>query len=324
MNPTLSDSLIEKALKEDYSAAKAEWLAEFREDLETFLSTELIESAIVSRRFELPYAPAVKYHGFVDPSGGRSDSMTMAIAHKNADSGHIILDRVEEKKPPFEPKTVVREFSNVFKEYGIYTIEGDSYAGDWVVSAFKDEGLRLEPSKRSKSEIYLDFEPLLAQGQVELLDNRTLFEQLRGLERRTKAGGRDKVDHFPGASDDVSNSACGACVLANLRPNRMRKIIWLEDEPPLPPLPPYPVPDYILRLNTVENVCNFIALKKAGYLIIEIPKKMNIPLEDLQRWSVDSERYIIEIERDHAGLIFELTEQYKEEWHKEKSRRRPI
>jgi len=311
MNPTLSDSLIEKALKEDYSAAKAEWLAEFREDLETFLSTELIESAIVSRRFELPYAPAVKYHGFVDPSGGRSDSMTMAIAHKNADSGHIILDRVEEKKPPFEPKTVVREFSNVFKEYGIYTIEGDSYAGDWVVSAFKDEGLRLEPSKRSKSEIYLDFEPLLAQGQVELLDNRTLLEQLRGLERRTKTGGRDKVDHFPGASDDVANSAAGACVMANLRPDRMRSIIWLEDEPPLPPLPLTPPPPWIEAMNTPENVIKFAALLRAGYIIVDAARIMRLRLETLQEWRTGCERWIKEKEAELGDEIAERAEEYK-------------
>jgi len=49
MNPTISERTIDKALKEDYSAAKAEWLAEFREDLETFLSSEMIEAAIVPK-----------------------------------------------------------------------------------------------------------------------------------------------------------------------------------------------------------------------------------------------------------------------------------
>jgi len=252
----------------------------------------------------------------------------MGIAHKNADSGHIILDRVEEKKPPFEPKTVVREFSNIFKEYGIYSIEGDSYAGDWVVSAFKDEDLRLEPSKKNKSEIYLDFEPLLAQGQVELLDNRTLFEQLRGLERRTKTGGRDKVDHFPGASDDVCNSAAGACVMANLKPNRMREIIWLDE--PAPPsweffLETNPhlarlIPDDILALNTIENAARFTAYKMAGYTISEIPRKMGVGLENLQRWSVDCADFIAEVAHENEQRIRELAGKYTGERYAEKRR----
>jgi hypothetical protein len=39
--------------------------------------------------------------------------------------------------------------------------------------------------------------------------------QLCGLERRTARGsGRDSIDHAPGGFDDVSNSVCGALLLA--------------------------------------------------------------------------------------------------------------
>jgi len=212
MNPTIPDSIIEKALKEDYSAAKAEWLAEFREDLETFLQTEIIEAAVIPGRWQLPQIEGVNYIAFCDPSGGRVDSFTLAITHKDGEK--IILDRLEEKRPPFNPQEVVKEYAGILKGYGLSSVTGDKYAGAWVTQSFDDEGITYEPSKLNKSEIYLEFEPLMARQAVELLDIKRLFEQLRGLERRTRSGGKDLVDHYPGGHDDLANAAAGACVLA--------------------------------------------------------------------------------------------------------------
>jgi hypothetical protein len=41
-----------------------------------------------------------------------------------------------------------------------------------------------------------------------------LVSQLCGLERRTARGGRDSIDHPPGAHDDLANSAAGAVASA--------------------------------------------------------------------------------------------------------------
>ncbi len=214
MNPTVRAVTIDKAMKADYAAAKAEWLAEFREDLETFLTTELIEGAVIPGRFELPVLADAQYCAFVDPSGGRQDSFTLGIAHREGDAGRIILDRLEERKPPFAPLDVIKEFSEIIKVYGIGRVTGDKYAGEFVSRSFEDAGIRYDAAKQDRSAIYLEFEPLLAQGQVELLDNKTLFAQLRGLERQTRSGGRDRVDHYQGGHDDVANAAAGACVMA--------------------------------------------------------------------------------------------------------------
>jgi hypothetical protein len=45
-NPTLPQSIIDDALKRDPAAARAEWLAEWRDDIAAFLSRELIEAAV--------------------------------------------------------------------------------------------------------------------------------------------------------------------------------------------------------------------------------------------------------------------------------------
>src|SRR5207247_4422070 len=72
MNPTVPAGVVEQALAEDEPAARAEWLAEFRSDLEAFVSREVIEGCTVPGRLGLPPAQGVPYVGFVDPSGGSS------------------------------------------------------------------------------------------------------------------------------------------------------------------------------------------------------------------------------------------------------------
>lgn len=218
MNATIPKKLIDDALRDDFSAAKAEWLAEFREDLETFLPTEMIEAAIVPGRFALPKVKNVLYRAFTDPSGGRADSFCLAIAHREAKSERIVLDRLEEKRPPFGPQDVINEFSEVIKEYGIREVTGDRYAGEFVTQGFRKNSITFKNSELDKSSIYLEFEPMLAQGQAELLENERLRQQLRGLERRTRSGGKDRVDHYPGGHDDLSNTVAGACVLAKNPP----------------------------------------------------------------------------------------------------------
>lgn len=54
MNPTISESLIRRELEKDPESARAEWLGEFREDLEAAFSLEAIEQCVVRGRDELP------------------------------------------------------------------------------------------------------------------------------------------------------------------------------------------------------------------------------------------------------------------------------
>jgi len=210
MNPTIDKKIVENALREDHSAARSEWLGEFRTDLESFLSVDLIEQAVIPNRQELPPVESHVYYGFCDPSGGRGDSMTLAISHRNSNTGKIVLDLMRESRPPFQPQSVVKEFSETLKRYGITQLEADSYAGEWVSNSFRDNGIMIQNSEHSASEIYLNVLPLFSNGYIELLDNTRLVGQLKSLERKTRRGGRDQVSHPPGGHDDLSNSVCGS------------------------------------------------------------------------------------------------------------------
>jgi hypothetical protein len=168
---------------------------------------------VAKERAELPFVEGNRYYGFCDPSGGSSDSMTLAIAHRN-NIGHAVLDLIRESKPPFSPDKVCREFANTLKDFRISQVCGDAYAGEWPRERFSVHGIRYIPSEKSRSEIYLDFLPLLNSRRADLLDLPRLANQLAALERRASRGGRESIDHAPGSHDDVANSAAGALVLA--------------------------------------------------------------------------------------------------------------
>ena len=213
MNPTIAEKTIETALAADPQAAKAEWEAEWRDDVSAFMPLEMVEAVIVPGRYELPKGEGIEYQAFCDPSGGRQDSMTLAIAHKDEAAGRVVLDVLREARPPFTPESVVAEFSGLLKSFGICSVRADRYAGEWVTSAFRNHGINVEASALAASEIYINFLPLVANGTVELLEIKRLAAQLTGLERRTRSGGKDIIDHYPGGHDDLAVAAAGACVL---------------------------------------------------------------------------------------------------------------
>jgi len=213
MNPTVPQSLIDSATEEDPSAAAAEYGAQFRVDVESFVAREVIDAATVAGRHELPPVEGVNYVAFCDPSGGSADSMTLAIAHRDSD-GRGILDAVREVRPPFSPEQVVEDFAALLKTYRLFRVEGDRYAGEWPRERFSEAGVSYALAERPKSDLYREALPLLNSGRVELLDHPRLAAQLAGLERRTARGGKDSIDHRPGSHDDLGNAAAGALVLA--------------------------------------------------------------------------------------------------------------
>lgn len=215
MNPSVPQSVIDRAMEADPVAASAEYLAQFRSDVGSFLDLELIERAIEPGRRERAPQPQLQYFAFTDPSGGAHDSFTLAIAHKDPKTDRLILDLCRGVKPPFDPSSVVKDFAMLLKTYRCYSVVGDRYAGEWVRESFSKAGIDYRHSEQSKSEIYLECLPLFTTGNIDLLDVKQLTLELMQLERRTSRSGKDSVDHPPGAGghDDLSNSCCGALVL---------------------------------------------------------------------------------------------------------------
>ena len=105
---------------------------------------------------------------------------------------------------------------------------GDRYAGEFPREQFRKCGISYEVSAQAKSDIYVNFLPLLNSRKVELLDHPRLISQLTGLERRTSRAGKDSIDHAPGGHDDVANAAAGVLTLAQ-RPVQHLRMFTLAD-----------------------------------------------------------------------------------------------
>jgi hypothetical protein len=80
------------------------------------------------------------------------------------------------------------------------------------------EHRRASKMTNSKLELYVDLLPLINSQAIDLLDHDRLVTQLMSLERRTSRGGRDSIDHAPGAHDDIANAVASALVTAYKEP----------------------------------------------------------------------------------------------------------
>ena len=88
-------------------------------------------------------------------------------------------------------------------------VTGDRYAGEWPRERFREHGITYETAAKPKSGLYRDLLPAINSRMVDLLGDARLFAQIVGLERRTARGGRDSIDHAPGAHDDLANAVAG-------------------------------------------------------------------------------------------------------------------
>jgi hypothetical protein len=215
MNPTVPQGWIDERMERDPASAAAEYGAQFRSDVESFINREAVEACVSIGVRERPPVAGAWYKAFVDPSGGSgSDSMTLAVGH--SEDNIAVIDAIREVKPRFSPEAVVDEFCPLLKAYSVNSVQGDKFAGEWPREQFKKRGITYEPAARPKSELYRDLLPAINSRRIALLDHPRLVHQIVGLERRTAWGGRDSIDHGDGQHDDVANACAGLTAMLHL------------------------------------------------------------------------------------------------------------
>jgi hypothetical protein len=130
MNPFFPQQVIDTATEQDSASAAAEWLAHFRSDAQALLTCEAVQACISFDLRERAPMQSVRYFGFVDPSGGSADSMTLAIGHQEHDI--VIVDALREIKPPFSPESVVSTPEELSRQQDYRR----RYAGEWPRERF--------------------------------------------------------------------------------------------------------------------------------------------------------------------------------------------
>jgi hypothetical protein len=164
LNPTLDREALARQRAEDPVAARSEQDAQFREDISSYIDEALVDAAIPPGVMALTRAPGVQYYGFADPSGGGnagSDAFTLGIAHQMR-AGGVVLDKLLWADAPFVPETIVERYAEVCSAFGVQTVHGDKFAGEWPASMFRKYGISYVSAQKSKSDIYMEVLPLFS------------------------------------------------------------------------------------------------------------------------------------------------------------------
>jgi hypothetical protein len=219
-NPLLAEphaaAEIARISTDDPDFAAAEYDSIWRRDIAAFIDREVAEAMIDRGIYERPYDPRIQYAAFVDvASGSGGDAFAFSVAHREA-SGVVVQDLLRVWSPPFSPEDCFAEAAATTRAYGCARLLGDKYAAGISVERFAVQGISFDQVARPKSQIYIDFLHLANSRMARLLDHPRQLAELLTLERRTRWGGGETIDHPQhGGHDDAINAAAGAAVLAS-------------------------------------------------------------------------------------------------------------
>jgi hypothetical protein len=203
-NSSLPQSVIDRALERDPAANRAEYLSIWRDDLENFVTLDVIRSCTGSYEVRPPM-PGITYVGGVDFAGGSGqDSLALAFCHFDESAGKVIVDLVHEWAPPFSPSQAMREVAELCGLYGISTLIGDRWGGDFPREALRMAGVSYRISDYVTSDAYVTLLPLMNSREVELPRHDALLAQLGSLQRRPSSLGKDRIGHPSNGHDDCA------------------------------------------------------------------------------------------------------------------------
>lgn len=255
--PTSTNPWINKELIEDKRKNTADWIFEIQYmanivvGVGSAFSRESVTACVVKNRFEVGYDARNWYVAFFDAAGGGTDEMTLSITHKEPreEKKVMIIQDVLMACLADQPHDRVTEFSNKLKQYGIKSIVGDRYAGEWPRDQFRKHGINYIISTKTASELYTEFQPIVKQGLIEMLDDETQRDQLIGLLRK-KGTAKEIITHPVGEHDDRSNSLAGSAVLCQETHGKIdMSITYHSQKRSLATITPRPVQQIGVRFN---------------------------------------------------------------------------
>ena len=228
LNPSLPQRVVDRALEKDRARATAEYLAEFRTDVEGFVALEVVEGCVGDHREMLP-AAGVTYRAFVDPSGGSEDAMTLAIAHKTTRPDKRVSSTLSARRGR---RSRHRPWSTTSPRCSRAIASARLLAITTAASSLRNRSAGTASATKSasspKSDLFRDMLPLLNAGHITLPRHDRLIAQIVGLERRVSRAGRDSIDHAPGAHDDLANAVAGVVAVLTTAKSYDSSLDWVS------------------------------------------------------------------------------------------------
>jgi hypothetical protein len=216
MNPDVPAELLEQERERSLERFKREFLAEFTDNVVSWIAPEYLDACIVPDRRQLPRVSDGIYVAAVDPAFKQSD-FALAIAHRTS-VDLIVIDRVARwtgsTKAPLGFERVCREIAEILREYGIDKLQGDQLAAAIIQQEFLKLNLTYREvtfNRQTRVRLFNNLKHLLQQRRIELLDQPEPLRQLRSLEESLAADG--SIDVRPDYGKDDLAIVLGMCAL---------------------------------------------------------------------------------------------------------------
>ena len=160
-------------MRKTRSSAEAEFGAQFRTDIEAYVSREAVEAVVEWGVHERGHCSAsATLHSSIRRAAVPT-RFALAVAHKEGDIG--VLDAIREVRPPFSPEAVITEFADLLKTYRITKVIGDRYARRVAAREIPQARHQLRAEQRPQGrDLSRTSCRMLNSGKVKLLGNKRL------------------------------------------------------------------------------------------------------------------------------------------------------
>lgn len=178
--------LIEQRGKDPESFPR-EYLAQFSKSVSGFLNTDLLRDSVAAGVRVRPPEGGQFYVATLDPAF-RRDAFAFTIGHM--EGGAFVQDYINawrgSKDAPLRPGAVLDEITMVAMSYGIRLLVSDQYHSESLMEMALVRGLVIESLPMTgevKHRMWSDFNSLLMQRKIVLLDHADLLDELMKMER---------------------------------------------------------------------------------------------------------------------------------------------
>jgi len=174
MNPLINKAFLKREKSRDPDNYNREYLAQFAERVEAYLSYDLVVGAL-KLAGDLPYKEEFQYFSGIDASGlaGR-DKFSLAIVHKQ--ENNIYCDKILSWNLR-DPDPIMKDIKELAGIYHFNKTVIDKYARGWVQSALEKIGLEVS-TRPNLAEIYANMKSLMLGNRLYLPDNPGLKKAL--------------------------------------------------------------------------------------------------------------------------------------------------
>jgi hypothetical protein len=208
MNPNFSQRKIDKAILKDPERYRSEYLSEFRSDEGLLFPNPYTVTSSCTVQ-PSPPQPKVRYFGAVDMASDGHDFAAMAICHWEFSKVRLdYLRQFSASELTSDIETVVNQMADIFQSYRVGKIKADKHSRAFVDLLFRKKDISVDfEDVPPATDLFLALSNHLRAGDLVLLSDKILIDELQHLVRRNLPSGGVRISHPAHKFDDLAVAA---------------------------------------------------------------------------------------------------------------------